>query len=176
METFLNVLKPQFSTKLSHESWEWLFSSSSFNIFYSTCTLWMRKKQIKPRREKNRVQIKYFTVICNDLDTFLINLIAGHNTHNLETFRKVCPWFAKGRGEHEPKMDFKILYDLDCLTLKLGSRSIQVQVFYPVHLYVNYKPDRAKGGFYTSVMPLTYETSFKVIAHFFSKGTLRVKY
>lgn len=50
----------------------------------------MKKKAKKANGEKVRVQIKYFTAVCNDLDLFLINPIRGHTTQNLEIFHKMC--------------------------------------------------------------------------------------
>lgn len=58
----------------------------------------MKKKAKNAKGDKIRVQIKYFTAVCNDLDLFLINPIQGHTTQNLEIFRKMCTLFTIGRG------------------------------------------------------------------------------
>lgn len=71
-------------------------------------------------------------------------------------------------------MDFKILYDLYYSTLKLASMS--THYFYLLPLYFKYEPERTKSGFYTSVMPVTYETWIEVNAHSSSEGIQTVIY
>lgn len=83
----------------------------------------MKKKAKKANGEKVRVQIKYFTAVCNDLDLFLINPIRGHTTQNLEIFHKMCTKFTIGRGNISQKWISSFLKTFTFFTLKLASRS-----------------------------------------------------
>lgn len=48
--------------------------------------------------------------------------------------------------------------------------------FYLLPLYFKYEPERTKSGFYTSAMPVTYETWIEVNAHSLSEGIQTVIY